>query len=110
VFLRIMEGLATADAQLKTIMIEATCLKAHRTASSLRLNKGGLGPDWPHKRRHEYRAKRRTDANRRPPSFHDSKIALAVRYDKRCYRRRSRVEIKVDRENGSARRYWRRSG
>jgi hypothetical protein len=49
VFLRIMEGLATADAQLKTIMIEATCLKAHRTASSLRLNKGGLGPDWPHK-------------------------------------------------------------
>jgi transposase len=35
VFLRMMEGLA-ADAEPKTIMIDATYLKAHRTASSLR--------------------------------------------------------------------------
>jgi len=35
-----MEGLAAGDAEPKTIMIDATCLKAHRTASSLRVKKG----------------------------------------------------------------------
>jgi len=40
VFLRIMEGRAAASATPKTIMIDATYLKAHRTASSLR---GALG-------------------------------------------------------------------
>ena len=39
-FLRVMEGLAAADAEPKTVMIDATYLKAHRTASSLRLKKG----------------------------------------------------------------------
>jgi hypothetical protein len=34
VFARMMEGLATSDAERKTVMIDATCLKAHRTASS----------------------------------------------------------------------------
>ena len=43
VFLRMMEGLAAADAQPKTIMIDATYLKAHRTASSLRVKKGISG-------------------------------------------------------------------
>jgi transposase len=43
VFLRMMEGLAAADADPKTVMIDATYLKAHRTASSLRVKKGGLG-------------------------------------------------------------------
>jgi hypothetical protein len=43
VFLRMMEGLAAADAQPKTIMINATYLKAHRTASSLRVKKGVSG-------------------------------------------------------------------
>ena len=42
VFLRMMEGMAAASATPKTIMIDATYLKAHRTASSLRV-KGGLG-------------------------------------------------------------------
>jgi hypothetical protein len=37
-----MEGLATADAEPKTVMIDATYLKAHRTASSLRVKKGAL--------------------------------------------------------------------
>ena len=41
VFARIMEGLAAEAAERKTIMIDATCLKAHRTASSLRAKKGG---------------------------------------------------------------------
>ena len=40
VFLRMMEGLAAAEAVPKTVMIDATYLKAHRTASSLRVKKG----------------------------------------------------------------------
>ena len=43
VFHRIMEGLAAADANPKTVMIDATYLKAHRTASSLRVKKGISG-------------------------------------------------------------------
>ena len=38
----IMAGLAAERTQTKTIMIDATYLKAHRTASSLRVKKGGL--------------------------------------------------------------------
>ena len=42
VFIRMMEGLATPQApERKTIMIDATYLKAHRTASSLGVKKGG---------------------------------------------------------------------
>ena len=40
VFTRIMEGLAAVGAEPKTVMIDATYLKAHRTASSLRVKKG----------------------------------------------------------------------
>jgi len=43
VFLRIMEGLATADANPKTVMMDATCLKAYHTASSLREKNGISG-------------------------------------------------------------------
>ena len=39
VFARMMEGLS-AGAERKTVMIDTTYLKAHRTASSLRLKKG----------------------------------------------------------------------
>lgn len=38
-----MEGLAATDAVSKTGMIDATYLKAHRTASSLRVKKGISG-------------------------------------------------------------------
>jgi hypothetical protein len=41
VFARIMMGLAEQAPDNKTISIDATYLKAHRTASSLRLKKGG---------------------------------------------------------------------
>lgn len=41
VFARIMMGLAAEGTANKTIMIDATYLKAHRTASSLRAKKGG---------------------------------------------------------------------
>ena len=40
IFIRMMEGLATDKAEPQTIMIDATYLKARRTASSLRLKKG----------------------------------------------------------------------
>jgi hypothetical protein len=36
-----MDGLAAEAAIPKTVMIEATYLKAHRTATSLRSKKGG---------------------------------------------------------------------
>ena len=42
VFTRMMEGLAAAGAEPQTVMIDATYLKAHRTASSLRVKKGIL--------------------------------------------------------------------
>ena len=41
VFARIMEGLAAEDPEPKTIMIDATYLKAHHTATSLWSKKGG---------------------------------------------------------------------
>ena len=42
VFARIMAGLAAETPDNKTISIDATYLKAHRTASSLCLKKGGV--------------------------------------------------------------------
>jgi transposase len=41
IFARMMEGLASEGIEHKTIMIDATDLKAYRTASSLRAKKGG---------------------------------------------------------------------
>ena len=43
VFNRMMEGLAVAGAERKTVMIDATYLKAHRTASSLAVKRGISG-------------------------------------------------------------------
>ena len=43
VFTLMMDGLVSKGAARKTIMIDATYLKAHRTASSLRVKKGALG-------------------------------------------------------------------
>lgn len=40
VFLHMMEGHAAAEAVPKTVMIDATYMKAHRTASSLRVKEG----------------------------------------------------------------------
>ena len=41
VFARMMVGRASAGGEEKVVMIDATYLKAHRTASSLRAKKGG---------------------------------------------------------------------
>jgi hypothetical protein len=51
VFARIMEGLASEAADPKTVMNDATYLKAHRAASSLRVKKDGAeepsgAPKW----------------------------------------------------------------
>jgi transposase len=72
VFLHIMEGLAAEGAEPKTVMIDATYLKAHRTASSLRVKKGSRAADRPHQRRHEYQASR-GHRRQRPPAqlLHD---------------------------------------
>jgi hypothetical protein len=43
VFVRMMEGLSAQRAEPQTIMIDATYLKAHRTASSLGVKKGTSG-------------------------------------------------------------------
>ena len=40
VFIAMMDGLASRGAACKTVMIDATYLKAHRTASSLRVKRG----------------------------------------------------------------------
>ena len=39
-FARMREGVANEDTVPKTVMIDATCLKAHRTATSLRWKRG----------------------------------------------------------------------
>lgn len=43
VFTQMMDGLASRGAARKTIMIDATYLKAHRTESNLRVKKEGRG-------------------------------------------------------------------
>ncbi len=43
VFVRMMEGLSAQRAELQTVMIDATYLKAHRTASSLGGKQGDIG-------------------------------------------------------------------
>jgi hypothetical protein len=45
VFTRMMEGLSASGAERKTVMIDATYLKAHRTASSLAVKRGSRAPD-----------------------------------------------------------------
>ena len=39
----LMAGLAAEHGEKKTVMIDATYLKAHRTATSLGVKKGGVG-------------------------------------------------------------------
>jgi hypothetical protein len=60
IFARMMDGLAAEAAAPKTVMIDATYLKAHRTATSLRSKKGARRPEGPSDRpnqgRHEHEA------------------------------------------------------
>ena len=54
VFARIMTGLAAEASDNKTISIDATYLKAHRTASSMRLKKGAWPSNWANQGRNEH--------------------------------------------------------
>lgn len=54
VFARMMAGLAAEVPDHKTVSIDAIYLKAHRTASSLRLKKGAWTSDRADKRWYEY--------------------------------------------------------
>ncbi len=55
VFARMMTGLAAEAEAPKTVTIDATYLKAHRTASSLRSKKGARGAEGAAHRPHERR-------------------------------------------------------
>ena len=65
VFLRMMEGLSGAQTERRTVMIDATYLKAHRTASSLRVKRGPWATDRTHEGRHEHQAARRDRCERK---------------------------------------------
>lgn len=82
VFARIMVGLAAESAEHKTIMIDATYLKAHRTASSLCVKKGGRAPNRAHQRRHEHQAARRCRCEGAP-----DRVLHVGRAGQRLYRR-----------------------
>jgi Transposase and inactivated derivatives len=70
VFLRMMEGLAAPQAsERRTVMIDATYLKAHRTASSLAVKKGGGRLIGRTKGGMNTKLHAVTDANGRPLSF-----------------------------------------
>jgi hypothetical protein len=56
VFARIMMGLAEQAPDNMTISIDATYLKAHRTASGLGLKKGAWASDRADQGRHEHKA------------------------------------------------------
>lgn len=62
-------GPAAESTANKTIMIDATHLKAHRTASSLRAKKGARTPDRAHKGGMNTKLHTVTDATGRPIPF-----------------------------------------
>ena len=84
-----IEGLASESIEQKTVMIDATYLKAHRTASSLQAKKGGRrptrAPDRPYEGWLEHQAASRRRRNRIEIMFGRLKDWrwVATRYD-RC--------------------------
>ena len=85
VFLRMMEGLAAPQAsERRTVMIDATYLKAHRTASSLAVKRGRGTPDRAHERRYEHQAPCRYRCERPSDQFlHDRRAGQRL-YRCRC--------------------------
>lgn len=68
--MRIMDGLLGTKVEIRTIMIDATYLEAHRTASSLRLKKGDPGrPIGRTRGGMDTKLHAVTDQNGRPLSF-----------------------------------------
>ena len=58
VFIRMMEGLSGAQTERRTVMIDATYLKAHRTASRLAVKRAARAVHRTHQRLHEHQASR----------------------------------------------------
>ena len=56
IFAQMLVGLAAEHGEEKTVMIDATYLKAHRTATSMAAKKGGRSPDRSNERRDEHEA------------------------------------------------------
>lgn len=56
IFAQMMVGLAAEHSEEKTVMIDATYLKARRTATSMVAKKGARSPDRSNQRRHEHEA------------------------------------------------------
>lgn len=69
VFARIMEWLAAEHSDHTAIMIDATYLKAHRTASSLRLKKWARTSDWANQGGMNTKLHAVTDVSGRPIRF-----------------------------------------
>lgn len=67
VFARMMAGLAAEHGENKTVMIDATYLKAHRTATSKGVKRGAWSPDRPHQGWHEHQAARNLRQRRPAP-------------------------------------------
>ena len=87
VFARMMDGLAAEAATPKTVMIDATYLKAHRTATSLRSKKGARRQkgqsDRPNQRRREHQVARSHRRGRSPdPVLHDRRPSPGLHW--RC--------------------------
>jgi transposase len=59
IFARMLLELAGQSGGTDTLMVDATHLKTHRTASSLGLKRGAWPPDWAHQGRDELQAARR---------------------------------------------------
>ena len=58
VFVLIMEGLSGTQTERRTVMIDATYLKAHRTASRLAVKRAARAVNRTHQRLHEHQASR----------------------------------------------------
>jgi len=54
IFARMLLELSSQRVKTDTLIIDATHLKTHHTASSLGLKKGAWTPDWTHQGRHEF--------------------------------------------------------
>jgi hypothetical protein len=87
-FVRMMEGQAASSATPKMIIIDGTDLKAHRTASSLRIKKGTSAAHRSHQGRHEYEAPRRHGRERSPAELlHDRWLGQRLLQHGRAARR-----------------------
>jgi transposase len=85
IFAQMMVGLAAEHGEERTVMIDATYLKAHRTATSLGVKRGARTPDWPNQGRYEYQAARHLRQPRTP--------SQPVRYSRASQRLHRRAGI-----------------